>query len=695
MWALAALLVLLVLAPLPASSAQDPEARLDVRITDVGPSVLRQGATVTLAGTVTNTGDEQWTDTQAYLVAPRTPFTTREQITDAVRSGTSYTGERRVELDSIDEIGTLAAGETREFRVRVPYSVLSINGAEGVYPVGVQILGTAEDGSRSGTAIGRATTFLPLVDDADPAPTGVVVPFVTPDQRGNGSADPGSLADLTASGGQLRRLLDLAEEVPSEGLTVMVDPALLVALDEIATADDEDEDDARPDEDSGLTDQQRADAGQFRDDLITLARRSTSWVLGYARPDVLGISEYGSQAITTAVDRATTAALERFGLSGRQVVWPTSNGVTDDLVRAVRGNGERPVLVSRAAVPEWEPRLGSIVTRPTDDGPVPLLVNSGLDAGVPGDLTVATLRQRLLAEAALGALDRSADPESGSDAVAVIDPLWNPGGGNAATRIADTFSPDFVDATNLDELMTDERAAYTGSMPSTASADAIPRAQVQEVDAAVTATSSLVALMPDGTRLENAQATRAAELVSIAWRKQPDDGIAAARAFSRATDRTVGSITVEGPPAVTLSSSEGSFPITVTNGTDEAIRVGLRLTSTNPRLNVPDVEPVEVAAGERRTLTVGATVGDQSSSTFTATLISADGQTFGEPAVFNVRSSRVGIAVWVAMGAAAVFVVLALARRFVTRRGKGTDDDIDASRPEDATTDTDESNQHV
>ena len=54
----------------------------------------------------------------------------------------------------------------------------------------------------------------------------------------------------------------------------------------------------------------------------------------------------------------------------------------------------------------------------------------------------------------------------------------------------------------------------------------------------------------------------------------------------------------------------------------------------------------------------------QSSATLTARMVTPDGEAFGTPAVFNVRSSRVGAALWVAIGLAAAFVVVALARRF-------------------------------
>jgi hypothetical protein len=79
---------------------------------------------------------------------------------------------------------------------------------------------------------------------------------------------------------------------------------------------------------------------------------------------------------------------------------------------------------------------------------------------------------------------------------------------------------------------------------------------------------------------------------------------------------------------------------------------------------VPDSDSVDIGAGERQTLTVAVDMSRQSSATLTARMVTSDGEAFGTPAVFNVRSSRVGAALWVAIGLAAAFVVVALARRF-------------------------------
>jgi hypothetical protein len=647
-----------------ARAATDPD--VSVRITAVTPTTLADDATVTLSGFVTNRGDERWTKAQAYLVIAPSPFTTRQQVSDAVESETSYTGERVVELDSIDEIGTLAPGSTRPFRVQVPYEDLRISGAEGVYPVGVQVLATAEDGTRDSSAIARATTFLPrLADRAPIVPGGLVWPFVLPDLVGPDGhyLDAEGLVQRVSPGGQLRNLLDQALDAPAPATTVLVDPALLIALDDVAEG-------RRLPEGLTLTDAQRESARTFRTQLTDLSRRVACWTLGYARPDVLAIeSSADADLLEQAVDRATADALEQAQITGRRVTWPTRTGVSERLVERVRSGGESPVLVTRAAVPDWEPRQGSVVTRRTDAGPVPLFVNAGLDAGVPGATTIATLRQRLLGEAALASLERRSDPQSRADAIVLVDPTWDPGTARPGAFTTALQAP-FVRGADLEELIASSPADYTGSIPRRASARPLGGAQLAAVESLQRSNQVLQSLVVDGDDAEARGDRTVAELLSVAWRENRGGGLATARDRARSARAALEGLSVEGPPAITLSSAEGSFPLTLSNDTDEAVRVGVRISSSNPALSVPAVEPVEVEAGERRTLTVTVDVGEQTSSTLTAQLVTAEGQPVGEADSFNVRSSRVGVALWVLMGAAGLFVLLALTRRFVRGRGR-------------------------
>jgi hypothetical protein len=654
------LLPLVILLPSTAAAAEEPD--LDVRITALSPSNLEGSSAVTMAGTVTNNDDHAWADAQAYLVIPAAPFTTRTQVDEAIDTGSAYTGERVVDLKSIDELGDLAPGATTRFEVRVPHKRLGITGADGIYPVGVQILGTDTDGTRDTAAIGRATTFLPLVSGRRPeaVSAGLVWPFVMPDRRkadGN-YADPKALLTLVSTGGRLRNQLDLASATRASATTVIVDPALLVGLDDVSQGRH------LPD---GVTvsKAERQSAERFLRDLVGLSRRDAAWVLGYDRPDILGITQSTSAGqLTEVLDQATSATLARFQLSGRKVAWPTQDGVTAPLLSAVRGTGEKPVLVPPEALPGWERRDGSLVQYPARSGPMPLLVNDALDTGVPGQTTTVTLRQRMLSEAALASLQGRADPASRADAVAIIDPRWNPGQVSGSTPLDEVFDAPYVNGLSLEDMMNTPLTRYEGTVPRTAKAAPIGAGQIAAAADAATTSDLIGRIIPDSTDVEAQHARDIAEVLGVRWRERRPEGLAAARAAAARLNRDLAGITIEGPDAVTLSSSEGSFPVTISNDTDHPVRIGVEIDSSNPSLSVPDSEPVAVGAGERHTLTVAVDMSRQSSATLTARIVTPDGESFGSPAVFNVRSSRVGAALWVAIGLAAAFVVVALARRF-------------------------------
>jgi hypothetical protein len=294
---------------------------------------------------------------------------------------------------------------------------------------------------------------------------------------------------------------------------------------------------------------------------------------------------------------------------------------------------------------------------------MPLLVDDALDTGVPGQTTTATLRQRMLSEAALASLQSGADPESRADAVAVIDPGWDPGEFDNGP-LDEVFDAPFVDGVSLEDLMNERLALYEGTVPRSAEATPISNDQI-EAAAAAASTSELIArITPDSADVEARHARDIAQVLGVRWRDQRIEGLAAARAAERRANRDLARISIESPDAVTLSSSKGSFPITISNDTDHPVRVGVRIGSSNPSLSVPDSDPVDIAAGERHTLTVAVDMSQQSSATLTAVMVTPGGDSFGDPAVFNVRSSRVGAALWVAIGVAAAFVVIALARRF-------------------------------
>ena len=637
----------------PASAADD--ASLRTTITGVSPSVLGKSSTVTLSGEVTNAGDSPWTDAQAYLVIPRQPQTDVEGLADSIRSNPGYAGPRVVSIGQFDEIGDLAPGDTRSFRVSVPGDELPIEPVDGVYPVGVQILATDDQGERSVDSVSRAVTLLPrMTGDHAKAPATVVWPFVMPVARDAQGAlvDVDALVESIGAEGQLRHLLDAATAQNPASRGVAIDPALVLAVDDLAEGRDDRVDDA-----------DRRTAAAFRDDLIALAADPSSRTLDFDRTDVLALSRDGERGarLLDVSDDATSSAIERFGLSANRLSWPTSGDADADLLSMLAGGPDRQLLLDADNLPDWEPRLGPALRAETPDGTQNLIVEDDVTDGLPGAETAVTLRQRVLASGALASLDRDGDSSSRSAALAVVDPTWDPGPDDVMNPVP---AVDFVDPTSLDELRT---GVYAGDVEVTGDADPIPASLTRAVDRALDESMILAAAANDGRAVDAARARSVASLLGVRWRGMADAGVEVAQALAAGFRDDIAAITVMGPGSVTLSSSQGAFPLTISNGSRESVSVGVQLLTSNPALDLPDQDPVEIAAGERLTLTVDVDLAQQNATIVTAQLLTPDGEPFGEASEFNVRSSSVGVVLWVTMGAAGVFVLFALTRRFRKR----------------------------
>lgn len=645
----------------PGTQATASDGSLVVRIDALSPSQLSGDATIRMRGVIRNTGESPWTAVQAYLVIPRSPFQTREQIRTAIEDGQAYTGERVVDVGSFDEVGDLAPGASVRFDIRVPVSRLGLAGPGGVYPVGVQVLATDDEGDRSNAAVARATTFLPWVErSAPPVPAGLVWPFtptwpvVDPDWQ--------EVADSVTQG-QLRHYLDAARTTARAARTIVLDPSLLDELRRLVDPD------TRP-QDAEISDDQAEAVATWLADLRELALDSTTWIVSYARPDELALNRYPENAETLwqQVDAATSAALVAHALTGSRASWPTISGTTRGMLEDIRTRGEGPTLVSRRSVPDWEPRLGSIVNLETTSGPLPLLVNGSLP-DTPGVETAVTLRQRILTDAALGVLSREGDSGSRADALTIVDPSWNPGltGGSIVSRaVTARGSAGLTRSVTAADLIRAAPSTYTGDVPE----------DVDTRSLSPTALDRIATLAENVTRLHEVVVEEdrqdlsrdVVENLSVRWRSEPAKLLEKVDAQLASVESQLAGISIDSPSTITLSSNRGGFPLTIANDTERTVQVGLSLDADNPSLDLGDIPAVEIDPGERHTVTVEVDLGDQTSSTVTARLATASGVGFGDSAVFNIRSSNVGLIVWITMGAAGLLVVATWARRFLGRR---------------------------
>jgi hypothetical protein len=630
-----------------------------VQITRLSPAVLDTGDDITVTGVVRNPERYAWTAVQVYPAIAKTPFVSRATARAAITGGTTYTGQRIVAPTARDDLGTLRAGQSRRFSLTVRAEQLGLSGAEGVYPLGIHVLATGPDGARQDSPVGRANTFLPLRTETTrnpikPAPTTVLWPFLLPGERrsDNSYADTAELAASIGAHGQLRNLLDLALTTPRRGSDVILDPSLLQVLEAMRHEPG----------DSDAAKARRQTADQFLDDLTDLADDYSCATVGYDRPDVLAVAASpSSPELNAIIDAATSGTLDEYDLSCLRIEWPSARGVDRPTLSALRRENVEAVVVSPWAVPGWDATHGNLLVRRTQNGQLPLLVNDRLDDGVPGVASPVTLRQEILSESVFTGLTAGTDV-SETSTVVIVDPKFNPGT-VSGDPLAIAYASDVTDPKNLAASVESRRVTYAGAVPEKAEAAPVSARQtLVAVDAAHMAELIGGMLLDESDQTGHAQSV--ASLVSERWRKHTATGLKAAEEVSDRLNRELADISVEGPEALTLSSATGQFPITVRNRTPHRVRVGLGIESSTPGVQFEAPPNVDVAAGESRTVTVDMDMGSESATTVTARLSAANGQEFGAATDFNVRSSQVGAALWIAIGVSVAFVAVALVRRF-------------------------------
>jgi hypothetical protein len=208
--------------------------------------------------------------------------------------------------------------------------------------------------------------------------------------------------------------------------------------------------------------------------------------------------------------------------------------------------------------------------------------------------------------------------------------------------------------------------------------DAVPAPLPPDYVAAVTdlrergAQYAALLAEPDGvtSRLDTAVLRSA----SSSWRAD----LAAGTAYTTAATATAASgldqVSVQVPPSVTLSSSKGTFPLTVSNDLDQPVLVGLQLLPDNPdRMSVAEVTDIRVEAGEKATVEVTAEAAVNGKVPMTVQLTDVDGSPLGASQRTIVNATDYGTIGWVVVGGAAAMLLAAAALR--PRRRRTEDDD--------------------
>ncbi|HEU5045419.1 MAG TPA: DUF6049 family protein [Nocardioidaceae bacterium] len=702
-----------------AAAAEDTSsAPLQVTIGSLAPSTIPRHGRITVTGRITNRSDMTWTNLQAYLFTSSTPMRTAEELDAAAHTDpTAEVGARLYKPGLYDDVGDLNPGQSTNYVLSVPRRALQITGEPGVYWVGVHVLGGNVDG-RDGIADGRARTFMPLMSPRGPDTSlSLVVPIQGPVER----LSDGSLARATAwkrrfgTDGRLGRLLSLCATA-NQPFTWVVDPAVLDAASAIARGNppiaiapprdigssSAPSPSPSPSPSESPSGTPSGSPGQGSAQLNPAQQAASDWVRGfqaqatgravlampYGNLDVASVMRHQDEPLYRRAVALSTDTLQKLGIASSPAVSPPRGFLPQVAVHQL--SSATTVLLSDRAVPgAATPVLaggapqglaagaGSAVP-PRGARPSIVLIDSTASSGGPGPtprFDALAIRQRIVSEAAVHALS----PDRTQPLVVSTPDLWNPG---ADWRTSNFFAGldlswlHHVDMPTVlagagnpaGQVPTADKLVY----PRVRRAAELPQANLQATRELVRTGQVLAGLLADNDSVDTVLAKSGMLASSVRVRSHPkvaqEHAIGAARRVRTLMQR----VRIDGPSFVTMSSQEGTFAVTLVNGLRQPITVGVEADTGSPDLSISAPDPVTLAAGQRASVRLHATARDIGVHSVRLLPTNANGVPVAAGTRFSVRSSQVGLVIWIIMGVGAGVLLIASAIRIV-RRVRGRD----------------------
>jgi len=335
----------------------------------------------------------------------------------------------------------------------------------------------------------------------------------------------------------------------------------------------------------------------------------------------------------------------------------------------------------RARVRAGDSEMDAVIT----DGGLDTAIADAAGADDPAAGAVA-IRQSWLAETAMVALDAAGsgglDDGTAADAapLAATAPYgWQPDRAVAQALIGVWTETAWIVPTPIAALAVPESPTVVA--PRSVD-DTVPAPLPPDYVAAVTDLgergAQYAALLAEPNGVTSRLDTAVLRSASSSWRTD----VAAGTAYTAAATATAASgldqVSVQVPPSVTLSSSKGTFPLTVSNDLDQPVLVGLQLLPDNPdRMSVAEVTDIRVEAGEKATVEVTAEAAVKGKVPMTVQLTDVDGSPLGASQRTIVNATDYGAIGWVVVGGAAAMLLAAAALR--PRRRRTDDDDEPAT----------------
>jgi hypothetical protein len=274
-----------------------------------------------------------------------------------------------------------------------------------------------------------------------------------------------------------------------------------------------------------------------------------------------------------------------------------------------------------------------------------------------------------MAETALLSLEAQAADDSPPPLVTAAPYGWRPDPAVAQALVDVWTTTPWISATSLATLDAPAEPTVVVPRPRADAAGELSDANLASVAELRDQTAHYEALVAEPDPLTDQLEIAELRALASIWRDDPETGVAYTRLATAEVRDRLAQVSVHVPESVTLSSSKGGFPLTVSNGLDRTVVVQLELTAGIPdRITVEQVPPLPVEAGENASVDVIAEAATNGKVPVTVQLTASDGAPLGPAQRMIVNATDYGTIGWFVVGVAALLFLGGAVIRVLRRR---------------------------
>ncbi|MFJ3517387.1 MULTISPECIES: DUF6049 family protein [unclassified Streptomyces] len=683
-------LAALIYSPAPRAEAAQASS-VDVQLVSMAPAAPVKGDTLTIEGTVLNTGSETITDAHVGLRVG-SALTDRSSIDEAAERTGFRAGADPGEIDPAYavKIASLPSKVSQSFTLSIPVNKLELD-KDGVYPLGVSLSGVT-DSRPSEQVLGIKRTFLPWQPEAAAKRSQLTYAWplisttrVTAETGSDELQTPvfldDSLVEELKPGGRLEQMVTLGKDLP---ITWVIDPDLLYTVDAMTKGYRV----RGPGGGKPVQGKNRAVAEQWLSSLEAAVQGKKVVALPFADPDLASLAHRGKDVSGTlgqlrpATDKAKQAVETVLHVpASTDFSWPVNGAIDPSIVNVATSAGAHNVLTRSDSLVE-SGALGYTpsAARPIGAGTTAVVADADLSTAFEGDMLNAgasTLAvQRFLAHSLALNLQKTEEQRS-----FVVAPQRMPGVSQVQTMAAALRGLQAGRWTQPGDL---EAAAAAkpdpgattqvpgaGQYPEDLRKQELPVSAFEKIRATQNTLDRFKVILAAPDRVEIPFGNTTNREMSTSWRGRPDE----ARLYrDQVQDYLIGlteKVKVVPKSDATLSGHSATIPVSVQNSLVQDVHgLVLRVKSANPtRLMFSDSEqPVTVQGDHTQTVKFTANATASGPVEVTAQLFTKDGIPYGKARTFTVEATEITPTVMLVIAGGVLLLVLAGIKMYASRK---------------------------